>query len=169
MRFRVIENECIDTNFLILCNVILILCHFILILDNLILILYYFILILDNMILISRYFILIFDDMILISYHLILIFDDMILIFRHHILILDNINLISLKMQLLIQIICFWVEKTVKEVLFNVKECQIAFEKNVIKDWINVIQKKTFLICLKKMIAWFTALIENIWFTIIMI
>jgi len=169
LRFRVIENECINADLFILCDVILILRCFILILDNLILILYHFILILDDMILILHHFILIFDDMILISHHLILIFDDMILISRHHILILDNINLRSLEMWSLIQIVCFWIEKAVKEVLFDVKECQIAFKKNAIKDQINVIQKETFLICLKRMIAWSIASIENIQFAVIMI
>lgn len=53
--------------------------------------------------------------------------------------------------------------------LWKKSSCQITSENTTVRIRINVSKKETLLICLKRLIVWFTASIENVQFAVIMI
>jgi len=70
---------------------------------------------------------------------------------------------------LLIQIVFFRIEESTKEISFDSKENQITLENGAIESRVNILKKKTFLVCLKRTLLQSVALIRDVRFTALII
>lgn len=70
---------------------------------------------------------------------------------------------------MLIQIVFFRIEESTKEISFDSKENQITLENGAIESRVNILKKKTFLVCLKRTLLQSVALIRDVRFTALII